>query len=314
MSSESIKSGSRIAIVGVGQVGGAAAYSLIPASIASELLLVDTRVDFRDGQVQDLSDVAYSSKSRTRVRAGTYSDASQCDIVIITVGSRYTIGETSLGSLYRNVALLRNVIDAMTPFKSDAILLVVSNPVDLLTSIALELSGLPPAQVIGSGTFLESARIRGLISDRTGVAPNSIDAYVLGVRGDSQVVAWSSATIGGVPIDKSLPTKGPLDRKALADECRDQPQKTIRAKGSTPFGIGYVVSNICSSILLDKRNVRLIGHFQPEFRCCFSLPAVIGRKGALATIQIPLDDEEKAEVALSANELRRTLESVHEDL
>lgn len=139
---------------------------------------------------------------------------------------------------------------------------------------------------------------------------------MLGVRGDSQVVAWSSATIGGVPVEKSLPDKGSISRsrKELSDACKVLPQSTIRAKGSTPFGIGYVVSNLCLSILLDKRNVRPVSHFQPEFDCCFSLPAVIGRKGIQGTIQLPLHGDEKAEVTQSVDELRSELDRVYENL
>ncbi|KAH6645636.1 lactate dehydrogenase/glycoside hydrolase [Truncatella angustata] len=304
---------SRIAIVGVGQVGGAVAYALIPTSIASELLLVDADVDLRDGQVRDLSDVAYSSNSGTRVRAATYHEAGQCDVVVITAGSKYTLGQTSIESTYRNVSIVRNVVTAMSPFKPETILLVVANPVDLLTSLAQNLARLPASQVLGSGTFLDSVRLRGLMADRTGVAANSIDVYVLGVHGDSQVVAWSTATIGGVPIDKSHLPKDLINRVQLADECKYRSQSIIRAKGATPFGIGSIVSSICSSILLDKRNVRPISHFQPEFGCCFSLPVVLGRKGIISTIQMPLDSDEEAEIAESARTVRSLMDRVREN-
>jgi L-lactate dehydrogenase len=178
---------SKIAIVGVGHVGGCAANALLLGSICGELLLVDINIDFRDGQVRDLSDATYRENSSTRVRAGTYKEAGQCDIVIITAGTKRTrgktlylgqciacanknsIGETSLELVYRNTSMLRSVINAMKPFRSDTILLVVSNPVDVLTSFAQELSGLPKSQVLGCGTFLETARLRGLMADKIGV-------------------------------------------------------------------------------------------------------------------------------------------------
>ncbi|EAQ85627.1 hypothetical protein CHGG_06880 [Chaetomium globosum CBS 148.51] len=169
MAPQDTKSTSRIAIVGVGQVGGSVAYALILGSATYELLLVDVKVDLRDAQVRDLSDVAYAAGGTVRVRAATHHEAGQCDIVVITAGSKYSLGETNIQHMHRNVSVIRNVVKAMTPFRSDAIVLVVSNPVDLLTSVAQELSGLPKFQVFGSGTFLESVRLRGLLADKTGV-------------------------------------------------------------------------------------------------------------------------------------------------
>ncbi|KAH7131030.1 lactate dehydrogenase/glycoside hydrolase [Dactylonectria macrodidyma] len=301
----------QIAIIGVGQVGGAAAYAIILASIAAELLLVDIDIDLRDGQTQDLSDVAYSSNSGTRVRAATYHEAAQCDIVVITAGSKHTIGQTTIDYTSRNISIVRNIIEAMRPFRSDTILLVVANPVDLLTSIAQELSGLPASQVLGSGTFLDSVRLRGLMADQVGVAAKSIDIHVLGVHGDPQVVAWSAATIGGIPIDKSL-LPNTLNRAELSDECKNRSRSIVRAKGATPFGIGSIVSSMCSSILLDKRNVRPVSHFQPKFGCCFSLPSVLGRKGVVSTISVSLDSDEEADMAKSVKELKESIDWVHQ--
>jgi L-lactate dehydrogenase len=312
MSSSDQQAGPRIALVGVGQVGGAAAFALILGSIASELLLVDNKIDLRDAQVRDLSDVAYCNNSTTRVRAATYHEAGQCDIIVITAGSKHTLGQNSIESTYRNISTVQTVVNAMRPFRSDAILLVVANPVDLLTSLAQSLSRLPASQVLGSGTFLDSARLRGLMADRIEVAANSIDVYVLGVHGDSQVVAWSSATIGGVPIDKSLAAESSIDRAELANECKSRSQSIIQAKGTTPLGMGSIIASICSSILLDKRNVRPISHFQPEFGCCFSLPVVLGRKGIIRTIQMPLSSDEAAEIAESAKQVREMLDEIRE--
>ncbi|KAK4198911.1 lactate dehydrogenase/glycoside hydrolase [Triangularia verruculosa] len=299
----------RIAIVGAGQVGGAVAYALILGSVACELLLIDVKVDLRDGQVRDLSDVAYATGGGMRVRAATHHEAGQCDIVVITAGSKYGFGETSIQHMQRNISVIRNVVKAMTPFRSDAIVLVVSNPVDLLTSIVQELAGLPKSQVFGSGTFLDSVRLRGLLADKAGVAANSIQLFVLGVHGDCQVVAWSSATIHGIPLDKVLSPDG-FSHDELAQECKERAENIFHAKGATQFGVGSVVASICASILFDKRDVRPISHFQPEFGCCFSLPVILGRKGIIKTIKIPLGSEENAAIARSAERLKSTLERI----
>ncbi|KAM0083432.1 hypothetical protein ACKRZS_004357 [Fusarium odoratissimum] len=301
---------SQIAIVGVGQVGGAAAYSIILTSFVSELLLVDIDIDLRDGQVRDLSDVAYSCNSSTRVRAASHHEAAKADIVVITAGSKHMIGQTTIDYTSRNMSIVREVIEKMKPFRSDTILLVVSNPVDLLTSLAHEISGLPTSQVLGSGTFLDSVRLRGLMAMRAGIEANSIDIHVLGVHGNPQVVAWSAATVAGVPINTSIPPNI-FDRVELADECKDWSQSIIRAKGSTPFGLGSIVSSLCASIFLDKRNVRPVSHFQPDFGCYFSLPAVIGKKGVMSTIQMTLDSDEEAHIAKSAKELSETIDWIH---
>ncbi|KAL5590148.1 hypothetical protein BFJ69_g16225 [Fusarium oxysporum] len=301
---------SQIAIVGVGQVGGAAAYSIILTSFVSELLLVDIDIDLRDGQVRDLSDVAYSCNSSTRVRAASHHEAAKADIVVITAGSKHMIGQTTIDYTSRNMSIVREVVETMKPFRSDTILLVVSNPVDLLTSLAHEISGLPTSQVLGSGTFLDSVRLRGLMAMRAGIAANSIDIHVLGVHGNSEVVAWSAATVAGVPINTSIPPNI-LDRVELADECKHWSQSIIRAKGSTPFGLGSIVSSLCASIFLDKRNVRPVSHFQPDFGCYFSLPAVIGKKGVMSTIQMTLDSDEEAHIAKSAKELSETIDWIN---
>ncbi|KAK4068319.1 hypothetical protein Purlil1_13833 [Purpureocillium lilacinum] len=302
-----------IAIVGVGQVGGAIAYGLILQSLASELLLVDEDIERRDGQVRDLSDVSYGHGSQTRVRPATHREAGQCDIVIITAGSKYTLGQTRVEQIHRNVSIIRSVIDAIVPFKADSILVVVSNPVDLLTSLAQKLSGLPVSQVLGSGTFLDSVRLRGMVANRLEVAANSIGMYVLGVEGDAQVVTWSAATIGSMPFRDFNPSEESLDRSELEHACRNRSKEIIRAKGSCPFGLGSVVCSICSSILLDKRNVRPISHFQPEFGCCFSMPAVLGRTGITRTIKPPMSSEEEAGITESAKALRHTIDRLQEN-
>jgi L-lactate dehydrogenase len=169
--------------VGVGQVGGAVANAIILTSITNEVLLVDTDVSRRDSQVRDLADVAFSQKEDTNVRAATYAEAAQCDIIVITAGSRHFIGKSttvfsrvvssscsdvpgqpSMDYTDRNISIVRSIMKEMSPFRSDAIIIVVANPVDLLTSIVQELSGLPRHQVLGSGTFLESIRLRGIVA------------------------------------------------------------------------------------------------------------------------------------------------------
>ncbi|GIC86286.1 lactate/malate dehydrogenase family protein [Aspergillus udagawae] len=304
--------GPRIGIVGVGQVGAAAANALIMNSVARELILVDIKSELRNAQVQELCDVSrMSGRAETRVRLGTYHEAGQCDIVLITAGSKYSVGETSVQHMYRNLGVVRSVIQAMRPFRSDAILLVVSNPVDLLTTLAQQLSGLPPSQVLGSGTLLDSVRLRGLLANKAGISADAIDIYVLGVQGPEEIVAWSTATAGGLPLASAVPPDT-FDPVQLSNECKQISQAIIKAKGAMPLGIGAIISKICSSILLDQRDILPISHFQEEFGCCFSLPVVLGRKGIVRTVWKPVDAEEWGGIAKSAAALNEMIEHVNE--
>jgi L-lactate dehydrogenase len=181
-----------IAILGCGDVGATLAYTLILQSICTEVLLIDPKTSLLHGQVRDLTDATSRS---TKVRAGTYADAAQADIIVITAGAKQKPGESRLSLLTRNLNILRSCFDGMGTLNHDAILLLVANPVDVLTHFAREMSGLPERQVLGSGTSLDSARLRGLVARKVGVSPSSVDAYVLGEHGDSQFVSpctWRS--------------------------------------------------------------------------------------------------------------------------
>ncbi|KAI6756150.1 hypothetical protein HG530_011886 [Fusarium avenaceum] len=299
---------SRIAIIGVGEVGGVVAYNLTLNSIASELLLVDVDLGVRNAQIEDLSDVAFCTNSTTQIRPATYREASQSDIVIITAATRHTLGQTTVDYTARNVWMVREVVDAMKPFRRDTILLVVANPVDLLTSIAKDMSGLPASQIIGSGTFLDTYRLRGMVATRAFVSPSSIDINVVGVHGEDQVVTWSSASICGVPVSE-MEELSVQNRAKLAGVCKSRSQEIARGKGAAPFGIGSITASICTSILLDKLDVCPVSHYQEQFQCCLSMPAVIGRGGIRHAPRLRLADQEKAAVAESAQRLKQSVES-----
>lgn len=245
------------------------------------------------------------SFSGVRIRAATHKEAGQCSIVIITAGAKQRPGESRTDLLQRNLHILRSAIGDMKPFHEDTVLLLVANPVDVLTYFAHEISGLPRDQVIGSGTFLDSARLRGILARKVDLDSSSIHAYVVGEHGDSQLVAWSTITVGGVPLDDELRRRSiTIDRKAVAEETRDKAAKIIRAKGATAYGIGGVAAILCKSIIFDERKVRPVSHWNEEFRCCLSLPVVLGRKGIVRGLSIALSQEEKALLEKSADTLR----------
>lgn len=216
----------------------------------------------------------------------------------------------------------------MRPFGLNTILLLVSTPVDVLTTLAQQLSGLPHSQVMGSGTFLDTVRLRRVLADKfevrisspldrfsklcwtaLQVANSSINAYVLGEHGDSQFVAWSLASIDAVPIDEALPPHT-FNRIELAEACKHEGQRIIDTKGAMAFGIGSVVSSICSSIIFDKRDVHPISHLHPDMGCCVSLPVVLGRKGIIKTVPLVLSSEEEARLAHSGKIVRETVQGL----
>ncbi|KAJ9419351.1 L-lactate dehydrogenase [Fusarium oxysporum] len=195
------------------------------------------------------------------------------------------IGQTTIDCTSWNTSMIREVMDATKPFRSDTILLVVANPVDLLTSIAQEMSGLPKSQVIGSGTSLDTARLRGMVGSRGSVSPSSIGVFVVGVHGEDQVTAWSTATVGTVPISE-VQMFSTLDRTRIDSICKHRSQVITRGKGSAPFGIASIAANLCCSILLDKR--------------------------ILSTMPLSLDDQEHRAIAASAKHLKNRIEWIQE--
>ncbi|KAF5989572.1 L-lactate dehydrogenase [Fusarium bulbicola] len=239
-------SASRVAIVGVGEVGGAVAYNLI--------LLVDLDLSVRNAQIEDLSDVTYSTNSSTRVRPATYHEAAQCDLVVITAASKHMLGQTTVDYTSRNTSMIREVMEAMKPFRADTILLIVANPVDLLTSLVKEMSGLPPSQVIGTGTALDTYRLRGMVASRALVSPSAVDAFVVGRHGEEQVVAWSAATIGAAPVD-DVRMLNAIDQSRIELICKHRSNQISLGKGSAPFGIASVAANLCRSVILDKHEM-----------------------------------------------------------
>lgn len=294
--------GPRIAIIGVGKVGAAAAYSIIHRNIASEVLILDVKEDFRNAQIADLCD-STSFGISPRVRAGTWKECGQCDIVVFTAGTNQKAGESRLALLQRNLMVLRTGLEEMKPFKEDTILMMVTNPVDIMTYFALKYSGLPVSQVIGSGTILDTTRLKDCLAQKAEVAPRSVHAYVVGEHGDSQTIAWSNITIGGIPMDQVLP----LDieeRSSVAEFIRFKADRLNKVKGETSFGIGGAVSTLCSAILLDERSIHPVSHFQKDYGICFNKPAVVGRHGIQRSLGLQLSDAEQASLEKSAAKLK----------
>lgn len=307
----------KVGIVGAGMVGSSAGYALAMMGIASDIVFVDRNAALAIAQAEDISH-AVPFVSATTVTAGDYDALAGTRVVIIAAGVSQKPGESRLELLERNAAVFREVVAEVLRATPDAILLIASNPVDIMTQIATRLSGLPPQRVIGSGTILDTARFRSLVGRHLGIAPQSVHAYVLGEHGDSEVLAWSNARAGSVALHSFAEQVGkPLteeERHAIDDGVRNAAYKIINGKGSTYYGIGAGLARIVKAIAQDQRDVLSVSIVTPRVAdvedVALSVPRIIGATGVAADLFPDLDDGEYAALHRSAALLKERVESV----
>ncbi|MCF1436123.1 L-lactate dehydrogenase [Agrobacterium vitis] len=301
----------KVGIVGAGMVGSASAYALTMLGIASEIVLVDYNTDLAQAQAEDISH-AVPFVSATLVRAGKYDDFVGTGVVIISAGVSQKPGETRLELLGRNAEVFRQVVDQVLAAAPNAILLIASNPVDIMTDIATRLSGLAPQRVIGSGTILDTARFRSLLGRYLEISPQSVHAYVLGEHGDSEVLAWSNAMVGAVPLMSFAKQAGKPVTDTVRSEIdagvRHAADKIIKGKGATYYGIGAGLARIVKAIASDQRDVLSVSSVTAELagvtNVAASVPRVIGSSGILMDLVPDLDETERIALAKSARMLK----------
>ena len=302
-------------IIGVGQVGLACAYSMLIQNCFDELILQDIATERVEGEVMDLIH-GMSFLEPTDLKAGTVADAGQnADIVIITAGAAQKPGESRLNLLERNVAIFRSILADVVKYCPDAILLIVSNPVDIMTYVTLKITGFPSYRVIGSGTVLDSARFRTLIAQKLGIDARSVHAYIVGEHGDSEVPVWSTANVAGLKllVDgnwDSLPEKDRQELDELFSRVKNAAYEIIQRKGYTSSAIGLSVTDIVKSILGSQERVltvsSLVNGFYGIENMCLSLPTVVNEKGVLKTVNLTLSEREQQQLLHSAEVLRQT--------
>ncbi len=307
----------KVGIVGAGMVGSSASYALALMGIASEIVLIDQNSALALAQAEDISH-AVPFMSSTTVNAGGYKDLEGAGVVILAAGVSQKPGETRLELLERNAAVFRAVLSEVLPVVPEAILLIASNPVDIMTQITTRISGLQPQRVIGSGTILDTARFRSLIGRHLGISPQSVHAYVLGEHGDSEVLAWSSARAGSVSLHSfAEQVDHPLTeeiRASIDDGVRNAAYKIINGKGSTYYGIGAGLARIVKAIAQDHRDVLSVSIVTPEVAgvrdVALSIPRVIGAAGVMTDLFPDLDEQEHAALNRSASLLKGLADSV----
>lgn len=305
----------KIAVVGAGAVGAASAYALMISGLVNELVLVDTNRGKAEGEAMDLAHGASFIKP-IKIYAGEYENCRDADIIIFSAGVAQKPGESRLELVFRNLEVLRQALLPSISKDGDTILLMVTNPVDIMTYAAIRLLNLPPHRVIGSGTVLDSSRFRYLISEHCQVEARNIHAYVVGEHGDTEVPLWSLANIAGFPVQDFCCQRGIpcMDREEITRRVREAAYEVIARKGATYFAVGLAVKRICESILRDENSILTVsGLIEGQYGIddvCLSLPSIINRRGRMRVLAVPMAPEEEEALRHSAN----TLKSVQEKL
>ncbi|MDD2648475.1 MAG: L-lactate dehydrogenase [Eubacteriales bacterium] len=314
------KQGNKIAVVGAGQVGVTTAYTLLLSGLAQDIVLIDLNKDKVDGEVMDLRH-GIPLLPPAEIRGGSYEDLADSDIVIVSAGVGQKAGETRMQLNSRNIAVMRSIIPEIAKNAPDTIILMVTNPCDVLTYAALKISGFPPQRVIGSGTVLDTSRLRYLLSQRASIDSRNIHTYILGEHGESEFAAWSLTTIAGMPLhgygDNQLCfPKWDIekDEKEYLQLVRGSAQEIIAKKGATFYAVAVAVKRICEAILRDENSIltvsTLLSGEMGIKDVCLSLPCRVGIGGVSRKIDIALDEDERRSLDISAKAIRSALDEV----
>ena len=308
----------KVAIIGCGMVGSTTAFALADSGLFTDMILLDLNRERAVGEAMDLSHCVPFTRP-VEIRAGDDSDLRDCGIIIITAGVPQKQGETRIDLINNNVKVFRSIIPQITRFNSDAFLLVVSNPVDVLSYVAYKLSGFDSSKVFGSGTVLDSARLKFTIGRRLNVDPRSVHAFVIGEHGDSELAVWSSANVSGIRLDEYCAHCGYVsheaNRKKLENDVKNSAYEIIERKGATYYGIAAATRRICESIVRDEHSILPVstlakGHYGLN-DLYISVPSLVGARGVEDILDVNLSDEERAALEKSAAALKAVIAQIN---
>jgi L-lactate dehydrogenase len=307
----------KVVIVGTGMVGATFGYALLWSGLTPEIILIEVNRARASGEAMDLSH-AMPFHRPINIRAGDYPDCVGATVVAIAAGAAQKPGETRPELAQRNARVFDEIIPQVVRYAPEAILLIATNPVDSLTYYTWRLSGLPPNQVIGAGTILDTARLRYVLGARFGVDPRSVHAYIVGEHGDTEVPLWSSATIAGMSIDEyCMVTGAPCldgEREQIFAQVRDAAYHIIELKGATYYAIASGMERIVESILRDQHTILTVSGLLENCHgvsdVCISVPMVIGRQGIERTLCVPMTPEEEARFQASARAVREVIDTL----
>ena len=298
----------KVVLVGCGNVGMAYAYSLInQKTYVSELVLIDINKEKASGEAMDLNHCTQFAGSKIKVTVGDYRDCSDAKIVVIAAGSNQEVGETRMDLIHKNSKIFASIVDSVMASGFNGIFVVATNPLDVMTYITLKYSKLPANKVIGSGTTLDTARLRYILSEKVGVNTGNIEAYVLGEHGDSEFIPWSNASIALKNINEFLTNE---EMNSIEEEVRNSAYEIIKKKGATAYGIGICLTSITSAILEDKNVVLTVSSYDKENGICISTPAIVNKDGVKEKLFIPLNSEEKNKLVNSINIIKDAINNL----
>ncbi|MCD7830241.1 MAG: L-lactate dehydrogenase [Clostridiales bacterium] len=307
----------KAAIVGCGFVGSASAFSLMQSGLFSELVLIDADRQRAEGEALDISHgLPYARPMQ--IYAGDYDDVADCSVVVITAGAAQKEGETRLDLVHKNVGIFRSIVPEIAKRNFEGILLVVANPVDILTAAAVKLSGFPEHRVIGSGTVLDTARLKYTLGQHLSVDSRNVNAFIIGEHGDSELAAWSCVDVGGVSLPDFCEMRGhhndhDLAAQKIYENVKNSAYEIISKKRATYYGVAMAVNRICECIVRNEHSILPVssmihGAYGIE-GVALSLPAVVGAGGMETLVPIHLSDEEVAALRASAKVLKEVLDS-----
>jgi len=307
----------KVAVVGAGQVGSTFAYALLLNGLVGEIVLIDINYKRAEGEAMDLNH-AMPLSHPTRIWAGDYPDCARADVVVVAAGTAQRPGETRLDLVKRNAAIFKDVIPRITAHNTTGILLIATNPVDVLSYVAWKVSGFPSQRVIGSGTVLDTARFRYLLSEHLGVDPRSVHAHIIGEHGDSEVPVWSLANVAGMRLDDFCGRErcelNAETRERIFNQTRDAAYEIIQRKGATYYAVAVGLLRITESILRDQHTVLAVSSLVPGYygleNVYLSLPAVVGQVGVERVLHLPLNEQETEDLYRSAVVLRSVLDEL----
>jgi L-lactate dehydrogenase len=305
----------KVAMIGCGFVGSASCFALMQTGLFTEMVLIDVDKNKAEGEALDMSH-GLPFRKPMKIYAGTYDDLTDAAIIIVTAGANQKPGETRLDLVKKNVKIHRGINAEFKKRKINGIILIVANPVDILTSVAQKLSGLPPERVFGSGTVLDTARFKYLLGEHLSVDSRSVHAFIIGEHGDSEIAVWSSANVSGINIHQFCEMRGHFAHEEamirIGEEVKNSAYKIIEKKHATYYGIAMAVRRICECIIRNEKSILSVSSaMNGQFGIsgvCLSMPAIVGAKGVETLVPISLDEKEKAKLVESANTLKKVLD------
>lgn len=301
----------KVAIIGCGFVGSATAFTLMQSGLFTEMVLIDVDHDRAEGEALDIAH-GMPFASPMNIYAGDYDDATDAAIIVIAAGANQQPGETRLDLVQKNVRIFKSIIPEIARRDYQGIVLVVSNPVDILTYVTLKLSGLPAHRVIGSGTVLDTARFKYILGEHLGVDPRNVHVRIIGEHGDSEIAVWSTANVSGIPVNDFCELRGHFQHEEsmqrIADDVKNSAYEIISKKKATYYGIAMSVKRICEAIVRDEKPILPVSNYLDGSYglsdVVLSMPAVVGKDGIEYQVPAPLDEDEQARLHASADALK----------